>query len=88
MSSKNSWTVTILNLLSVVVLLLFNLSSMRVTLVRFRENNVIVQYTNSVVRNLLEPIRTFLVWATAVFIHYCISDKYDMNVIENDNQIR
>ena len=30
---KNSWTVTILNLLSVVVLLLFNLSSMRVTLV-------------------------------------------------------
>ena len=27
------------------------------------------------VRNLLEPFRTFLVWATAVFIHYCINDK-------------
>ena len=27
------------------------------------------------VRNLLEPFRTFLVWATAVFIHYCIDSK-------------
>ncbi|KAM7453658.1 hypothetical protein BLSTO_05593 [Blastocystis sp. subtype 1] len=62
---KNSMTVLTLNILSVVVLLVFNLSSMRVTL-----------YTNSVVRNLLEPFRTFLVWATAVFIHYFIDKKY------------
>ena len=34
--SKNSMTVLILNILSVVVLLVFNLSSMRVTLVGMR----------------------------------------------------
>ena len=85
--SKNSWTVTILNLLSVVVLLLFNLSSMRVTLVRVEMNSDNIQYTNSVIRNLLEPIRTFLVWATAVFIHYFISDKYKFEVIKNNHQI-
>ena len=55
---KNSMTVLTLNVLSVVVLLVFNLSSMRVTL-----------YTNSLVRNLMEPIRTFLVWVTTVAIH-------------------
>ena len=33
-------------------------------------------------RNLLEPVRTFLVWATAVFIHYCISDKYVLRVLK------
>lgn len=29
-----------------------------------------MQYTNSLVRNLMEPIRTFLVWVTTVAIHY------------------
>ena len=28
-----------------------------------------MQYTNSVIRNLLEPFRTFLVWGTSVVIH-------------------
>ena len=60
---KNSVMVLTLNLLSVVVLLLFNMSSMRVTL-----------YTNSIVRNLLEPVRTFLVWGTTVVIHYFAPD--------------
>lgn len=67
--SKNSMTVLTLNVLSVVVLLVFNLSSMRVTLVGNGEKEV-TQYTNSLVRNLMEPIRTFLVWVTTVAIHY------------------
>lgn len=62
-------TVLTLNVLSVVVLLVFNLSSMRVTLVGNGEKEV-TQYTNSLVRNLMEPIRTFLVWVTTVAIHY------------------
>ena len=68
-NSKNSMTVLTLNVLSVVVLLVFNLSSMRVTLVGNGEEEV-TQYTNSLVRNLMEPIRTFLVWVTTVAIHY------------------
>ncbi|KAK8794780.1 hypothetical protein WA158_001761 [Blastocystis sp. Blastoise] len=56
---KNNGFILTLNILSIFVLLLFNLSSMRVT-----------KYTNSVVRNLLEPCRTFLVWVTVVVIHW------------------
>lgn len=68
-NSKNSMTVLTLNVLSVVVLLVFNLSSMRVTLVGNGEKEGLMQYTNSLVRNLMEPIRTFLVWVTTVAIH-------------------
>lgn len=61
----HSLPILLINISTIFLLLFLNYGSMNVT-----------KYSNSVSRNILEPVRTFFVWILAVIIYYISSKKY------------
>jgi len=63
MVSKNPVLLAV-NLVYIVVILVFNLFGMMIT-----------QVTDAMLRNIMEPIRTLLVWVTMVFVCYVVTKQ-------------
>jgi len=66
----HNWVLLVIMLVYVVVILIFNLFGMMIT-----------QVTDAMTRNIMEPIRTFLVWVVMVSIYYitrCLGEQLNL----------